>query len=275
MATRLRDRYKRAFFTGLGTLLPTVLTIFVITFCYNFITDRVARPLISFIRAQLKTTPAKDWYWKILWNKESWRLDDATFPDGSAEPLDTVPFSRLVEQHTPEWIGFVIALAVVFAVGFVFKGYLGRQIVRSLERWIQRLPVIKVIYPYAKQVTEFFFQEKKAVEPHSTVAIEYPRKGLWSLGFVTSEGFHDVQEAAGEEIVAIFIPSSPTPVTGYTILVPKSSTIPLNLTADEALRFTISGGVILPPSQLPPLALKTRKLERPESPEKGKETPGS
>ena len=95
------------------------------------------------------------------------------------------------------------------------------------------------------------------------MAIQYPRKGIYSIGFVTSEGLKDVTNETGVEMVSIFIPSSPTPITGYTILVPREEVLHLNMTADEALRFTISAGVILPPSQLPPLALKTRRLQKP------------
>ena len=124
----------------------------------------------------------------------------------------------------------------------------------------------------AKQVTEFFFREKKALTYQSCVAVEYPRKGIYSVGFITSEGFRQVTDIVGEDIVTVFVPSSPTPFTGYTILIPRASVHPLELSVDEALRFVISGGVILPPSQMPPLALKTRRIEPPDS---AGETPGA
>ena len=262
MAKKAPGRYRKAFFAGLATLLPTVLTIFIITFCYNFLDQKIAQPITNAAERGLKTEWAKEYYWQGIWRLAPEQLNDKT-GELPGEGTDAIPFKTRVEEHIPNWVGFVIALVLVFTVGFIFKGYIGRQAIRLLESWILRVPLIKVIYPYAKQVTEFFFKEKKQLQYESCVAIEYPRKGIFSVGFVTSEGFRQISELAGAEVVAIFIPSSPTPVTGYTILVPKHSVTPLDMTVDEALRFTISGGVILPPKQVPPLALKTRRLDPP------------
>ena len=253
-------RFRRAFFAGLATLLPTVLTIFIITFAWNFLSEKIANPITNMIEAGLQKPWAVDYYWKGVWNLPDELLnevdtDETIFPGGD------MIFEDRVKAHVPNWVGFILALILVFSVGFLFKGYLGRQAIRMIESWILRVPLIKVIYPYAKQVTEFFFKEKKAIQYESCVAVEYPRKGIYSVGFVTSEGFRQVSELVGSPVVSIFIPSSPTPVTGYTILVPRHSVTPLDMTVDEALRFTISGGVILPPKQVPPLALKTRKIE--------------
>lgn len=251
-----KGRYRTAFFTGLATLLPTVLTIFIVTFCYNFLKQNIADPLNAAMREALKSPWAREYYWGRLWNKPPELLDGRVDPGIPGDML----FTDLVQSHVPNWIGFVIGLILVFAVGFIFKGYVGRQTIRMLESWILRVPLVKVIYPYAKQVTEFFFKEKKNIEYQTCVSVEYPRKGIWSIGFVTSDGFRQISEAAGTEVVSIFVPSSPTPFTGYTIMVPRNMVIPLDMTVDEALRFSISGGVILPPSQVPPLALKTRKI---------------
>lgn len=259
-----RSRYKRAFITGLATLLPTILTIYILLFCFTFLQEKVASPIRAALVKVLATETAKTYYWKGLLRKQDWQVDETE--NNQAEgfgDVDDPPFSQLVQQHAPPWVGFVLAVVVVLTVGFVFKGYLGRQLVKAIERLILRIPIIKVIYPYAKQVTEFFFEEKKTLTYESAVCIEYPRKGVYSVGFVTNEGFTDVTDRSGEPMVSIFIPSSPTPVTGYTIQIPRSEVIRINITVDEALRYTISGGVILPPGQLPPLALKTKRVERP------------
>ncbi|MEM7166313.1 MAG: DUF502 domain-containing protein [Planctomycetota bacterium] len=265
---RLRDKYRGAFFSGLAALLPTILTLFVLVFCFNFLNDKVAQPINGVIATVMKTPLAKEWYWDKLLNRQEWQLDEVVTPEGTAQAQELgigndVPFSEMVDASVPRWLGFLIALLLVLAVGLLFRGYLGRQLWRALESGIQKVPVLKVIYPYAKQVSEFFFAEKKQIHYQTAVAIEYPRRGLWSLGFVTSEGFRDIEEVAGETVVAVFIPSSPTPVTGYTIMVPKDQVIKIDVAADEALRFTMSAGVIQPPSQLPALNLKTRKIERP------------
>lgn len=262
-----RSRYKRAFLTGLATLLPTILTIYILLFCFTFLQERVASPIRAALVQVLNTDVAKTYYWETLLRKQEWELDE--IPDNQPPDLqdrDDPGFSELVERHTPPWVGFVLAVVVVLTVGFVFKGYLGRQLVKGVERLILRIPIIKVIYPYAKQVTEFFFEEKKTLTYESAVCVEYPRKGIYSVGFITNDAFQDVMKKTGEEMVSIFIPSSPTPITGYTIQVSRKDLITVNISVDEALRYSISGGVILPPGQLPPLALKTKRVERPEPP---------
>ncbi|MEM7261248.1 MAG: DUF502 domain-containing protein [Planctomycetota bacterium] len=263
--------YRRAFFTGLATLLPTILTLYILTFCYSFLEERIARPINTGVTELLETEPAKQYYWQGVLRLQDWELDDAVMPN-PPEGKEDVPFSDRVAQHVPWWFGFILAVGLVLLVGFIFRGYIGRQLVRGIERMLLRVPVIKVIYPYAKQVTEFFFQEKKQITYESAVAIEYPRKGVFSLGFVTNDGMQSVMTHTGEPMVSIFIPSSPTPVTGYTVQVPKSQLIALNVTVDEAIRFTISGGVILPPSQLSPIALKTKRIERSPAPDADSKT---
>ncbi len=249
MAKKKTRRLRKAFFAGVATLLPTVLTIFILVVCFNFLDEKIAQPITSFIRTQLSSDFAKDQYWSKVLGYQEWQLDQEV----SSDPLHEgdIPFEEKVIAHVPSWLGFCIGLILVLAVGIIFKGYLGRQLLRLLEGWIQKIPLIKVIYPYAKQVTEFFFKEKKTIEYQTAVAVQYPRKGLWSIGFITSEGFKEISKEAGTTVVSIFIPSSPTPITGYTILVPREQTIPLDLSVDEALRFTISAGVILPDQQKP------------------------
>ncbi len=261
MAQTLRQKYKRAFFAGLAALLPTILTIGVLVFCWNVLNEYVAGRINEGLRFVLRTELAQEYYWQGLWNLPEWQLsEDPIAPPGyPATPEDMLAFSVRVEAHVPFWLGLVIAVVLILIIGFIFKGYVGRQILRLLESWIQRIPIIKVIYPYAKQVTEFFFEGRRPMDYGKAVAIEYPRHGVYSVGFVTNEGFNDIENQAGSPVVAIFIPSSPTPVTGYTIVVPKADIIPLDLSVDEALRFTMSAGVLLPAGQMSPLAL--RKLE--------------
>ena len=89
------------------------------------------------------------------------------------------------------------------------------------------------------------------------MAIPYPRKGIWSLGLVTGAGFSHIGQAAKEEFLTVFIPSSPTPITGYVVHVKKGDAIDLPISIEEALRFTVSGGVIVPDHQ----ALPTQRIE--------------
>ncbi|HIC22214.1 MAG TPA: DUF502 domain-containing protein, partial [Planctomycetes bacterium] len=237
-----RGRISRAFLSGLGTLLPTILTILILVIAYNFINEKIATPLTTMMRTGLSSELMKEKFWQGMVGLPAWQLDEVVDDTNFPERTDDTLFSERVATLTPAWLGFVMAIFLVLAVGIIFRGVLGRQLLKIIEAMIQQIPLIKVIYPYAKQVTQFFFEEKNKIEYETAVAVEYPRKGLWSLGFVTSSGFKDIVAVAGEDVVAIFIPSSPTPITGYTILVPRIEIIPLDLSVDEVLRFTISGG---------------------------------
>jgi uncharacterized membrane protein len=97
-------------------------------------------------------------------------------------------------------------------------------------------------------MTDFVFSERK-VHFRSVVAIEYPRKGTWTIGFLTGRGFEALEKKTTAGLVAVFVPSSPTPVTGWVVFVAEQDVIQLDITVDDALRLMISGGVILPGHQ--------------------------
>lgn len=276
-----RARYKRAFFTGLGALLPTILTIAVISFAFGFLRDHISEPINNTTRAVLKTPVARrvlesDFVRNYVlqgllgWD-EKWLNEDLNELDSQGDPVegDTLPFfgdgtqEARVDKLVPWWFGLIIATILVFFFGFLIASYVGRRIWRGVETGIGRIPVVKTVYPYAKQISQFFFGGKKKLRYESVVFLEYPRRGIYSLGFVTGNGLQDVCEAKKRRLVTVFVPSSPTPFTGYTMMVPAEDVIFVNMTADEALRFTISGGVIVPPHQIPQEVLKTRKVQRP------------
>jgi len=125
----------------------------------------------------------------------------------------------------------------------------GRVLYLALERSITQLPIIRTVYSSVKQVTDFVFSENET-QFNRVVAVEYPRQGIWSIGFVTGEGMLDVRQAAGEPIISILIPTSPMPATGYTITVRKSETIELDITVDQAFQFIVSCGVVVPVVQM-------------------------
>jgi len=145
-------------------------------------------------------------------------------------------------------LGFLIAIVLIYSVGFFLASLYGRALWRMAEGLLTRIPLVRAIYPNIKQVTDFLLSENR-LEYSSVVVVEYPRRGTWSMGLVTGAPMKRVQDAVSEELVTVFIPSSPTPVTGYVIQVPKKDIIELDMTIDDGLRFTISGGVIKPSGQ--------------------------
>ena len=117
------------------------------------------------------------------------------------------------------------------------------------ERLLLRLPGVRAVYAAVKQVSDFFFSERD-IQFTRIVAVEYPRKGVWSMGFVTSESLAAIRDAASEPVLAVLIPYSPLPVTGCTITVRKSECVDLNITFDQACQFIVSCGVVVPSLQV-------------------------
>ena len=114
-----------------------------------------------------------------------------------------------------------LAIILLYFIGRLVTVRIGAWFVQRFETVVlERLPVISTIYSAVKQVTDFLFSERQ-VEYNRVVAIEYPRRGIWSLGFVTGDSMLEMTVAAGEPLVTVLIPTSPMPITGYTMSVPR------------------------------------------------------
>jgi uncharacterized membrane protein len=155
----------------------------------------------------------------------------------------------LVDGTAGSIVGFLIALFGVYIIGLILASVVGRAIWRMIENFIMSTPVLRRVYPYIKQITDFVLtQEEKKKMFSRVVAVEYPRKGIWSIGFVTGTGIQKVVDNVKKEFLTVLIPTSPTPFTGFVIMVQKKQTIELDMTIEEALRFAVSAGVIAPDS---------------------------
>ena len=146
----------------------------------------------------------------------------------------------------------------VFFAGFILLMYLlgkflaagmGRILWNSMESVITQLPIIRTVYNSVKQVTDFFVGESE-IDFQRVVAVEYPRVGAWSVGFVTGESLLTIRGAANEPVVSILMPTSPVPGTGFTITVRKSETIDLDIPIEQALQFVVSCGVVVPGNEV-------------------------
>jgi uncharacterized membrane protein len=161
--------------------------------------------------------------------------------------------------------GFLIALVVVCIVGAIVASVVGRTLWRMIEKFIMRTPLLKQVYPYVKQVTDFLLTQEEQKKLFSrVVAVECFQKGIWSMGFVTGSGLKNVADNVKKEFLTILVPTSPTPFTGLVVIVPKEEAIELDITIEEAIRFIISAGVVAPQSDkvsrfLQPADLKSEK----------------
>ncbi len=146
-------------------------------------------------------------------------------------------------------LAVVLALLGIYFVGRLVGVRVGAWLVHKVESDVLgKLPVVSRVYGSVKQVTDFLFAERQ-IEYNSVVAVEYPLEGVWSVGFVTGEGMRQTVEAAGEPLYSVLMPTSPMPMTGFTISVPRSKVRELDLTVEQAFQFCLSCGVLVPPQQ--------------------------
>lgn len=155
---------------------------------------------------------------------------------------------RYLKRHLMIPALMAIFLAIMYLLGKLLAAGIGRILWHSFEALINQLPIIRNVYSSVKQVTDFAFSENE-VQFRGVVAVEYPRQGIWSIGFVTGESFLDIRKAVGEPVLSVLMPTSPMPATGFTITVPKSETIDLNISIDQAIQYCVSCGVVVPPHQ--------------------------
>ena len=147
-----------------------------------------------------------------------------------------------------DFIGLLVAIIAVYFAGRLLGGFVGRSVYRRLEKVIIQLPLVKQVYPSVKQVVDFLFGDEQPIKFNRVVVCEYPRRGIWAVGFLTGDSLRSISEKVGDT-VTVFIPSSPTPFTGYTITLERSEVREVPISVEEAIRFAVSGGVLVPDHQ--------------------------
>ena len=222
----ITGRFKSYFLRGLAVLLPTIVTIWIFIWGYKFIQNNIS----------------------IHINRGMVRLIMFIQHEGG---IGKEELNAILVEGAGSIIGFLVALIAVCIVGALLASVVGRTLWRMIEKFIMNTPFLRQVYPYIKQVTDFVFTQDEQKSMFSrVVAVEYPRKGIWSLGMVTGTGLKKVVQNVEKEFLTILIPTSPTPFTGFVIMVPKEQTIELDMTIEEALRFTVSAGVVAPQANM-------------------------
>lgn len=165
---------------------------------------------------------------------------------------------RLFGHHIPG-VGLFLSLIIVIFIGFLATNYLGRQIVLYADWIVQRIPLVNSIYTLFKQVMDTTLgQGGKGFR--MPVLIEYPRKDVWSIGFMTGVASGEVQEITKHHLLNVFIPTTPNPTSGFYLLVPEKDVIPLSMTVEEAFKLIISGGMVTPKLKQTKEAANTSKI---------------
>jgi uncharacterized membrane protein len=147
-------------------------------------------------------------------------------------------------------LGVVLCVFILFATGVIGANVLGQRIVRLWESILARIPVVKSLYYSIKQVSDTLFSDNgKAFR--KALLIQYPREGIWTIGFLTGVPGADITQRLGGDYISIYVPTTPNPTSGFFLMLPAADVIELDMSVDEALKYIISMGVVAPPSRAP------------------------
>ncbi len=173
------------------------------------------------------------------------------FVDSKVTPL--IPIKYNPETYLPfalPGLGLVILILTLMVIGALTAGFMGRLWTRFSERMLIRMPVIRNVYSAVKQILETVLADhSKAFR--EAVLVEYPRRGIWAIAFITGRTEGEVQNVTEEECINIFLPTTPNPTSGFLLFVPKKDLVPLSMKVEEAIKMVISGGIITPPDHRP------------------------
>ncbi len=199
-------RARNNFITGVAVLLPIVITILLIWFLFQKTNIYLLKPAINLLEPYLYAT------WMI---------------------------------YIAKIIIFLLVILLICSLGFAAKNIIMMRLFGGIEKFLTKVPLVGKFYKATKQISNAFLGAGKTIFK-KVVVFEYPRKGVYSIGFVTSETEGEVQAKTNKKVLSVFLPTTPNPTSGVFLLVPVDEAIVLDMNVEEALKMIISGGNVLP-----------------------------
>jgi uncharacterized membrane protein len=204
-------RWRGNFLTGLAVVLPAIISIAVVVWLFGTAT-KFTDLLLFFLPKHITHqgeggSGPVHWYWSV--------------------------------------VAFLIAITLISGIGFAARLYIGRKVIELTDRVILHVPLLNNIYGALKQVNEALTTGKKSAFK-TVVLIQFPSKGQYSVGFITSEQHAEVQAKTKEKVVCVFVPTTPNPTTGFLVLVPEQEVTKLEMSVADAVKFIISLGSVSP-----------------------------
>lgn len=271
--------FRKAVLRGLGVVLPPLLTLALFFWAWSLVQHYVLRPIEGTTRyviveaiwdVQSPASEMLDGEGRTVFNRNSQQYTVLPRTDEGIPSHVADRVARLVDLKTAsaqdcyrafvtaEYLRPIVVVPVflclftilLYLLGKLLAARAGSLVWNSFERSISKLPLVRNVYSSVKQVTDFIFKERGDVEYTRVVAVEYPRRGVWSIGFVTGESMLAIRKHAEEPVLSVLMPTSPMPATGFIITVPRSHTLDLNITVDQAIQFVVSCGVVVPSTQV-------------------------
>ncbi|KIC48727.1 DUF502 domain-containing protein [Tateyamaria sp. ANG-S1] len=222
------SRLRASFLTGIVVIAPVGLTVWLIWTVIGWV-DGFVWPLVP-----------------TAWQPDSlvnYFLNNPRFIDENG-----------VRVPNPDWIrvnvrgvGVIVFLLFTILVGWIAKGFIGRSLIRYAESLVERTPVVRSIYSGIKQISETIFaQSERSFE--KACLIEYPRKGIWAIGFISTTAKGEVSDRAGNTgaLLSIFVPTTPNPTSGFLLFFPAEDVIELDMSVEDAAKLVISAGLVYP-----------------------------
>jgi uncharacterized membrane protein len=204
--SQVSSSVKRSFLTGLLVIIPFGLTLFVVYKISLWVVG-----IISFVPAKF------------------------------IEPLSVIP--KPLYQYVTFSIGLIGALIIIISIGVVARNYLGGKLLHFGESIISKIPFARTIYSASKQIIETVLFSRGFKGIKKVILLEFPRKGIYCLGFVTGNVINNINNNSNEELLSIFVPNTPNPTTGYYLMLPESEVHEVALSVEDAFKVIISGGL--------------------------------
>ncbi len=221
------SQWQANFFTGLAVVMPAVASVAIILFLFGTIAN-LTDMLLFFLPKEM--THADGGRGEMLWY---WSL-----------------------------IALVMAFLLVTVIGRMARVYLGRQIIKRADQLFMNVPLLNKVYGALKQVNEALTSNRSS-SFQQVVLVEFPREGMYSMGFITGEQVEEVQQKTAEDVASVFVPTTPNPTTGFLLLVPKNKITRLDMSVADGIKFIISIGSVAPRHPLPtppPPAVETNPV---------------
>ncbi len=211
----MSKKIKSFFITGLITILPLVITFYILNWLLNVVLNLIRGTIITRIIRNLLT---------LIYSGQGYNTE----------------FQILVYI-----ISIIIMIIFIIIVGCTMKIVFFSRVMGKLMGFVEKIPIIKTIYSTIKQILDMYYLSEETNLNRKVVAIEYPRKGIYTIGFMTSEKNNIFNEFLGEKrMVNVFVPTSPNPTSGMLICIPREEVHILNMSVESAFKLIISGGYI-------------------------------
>ena len=221
------EDFRRFFVRGMAALLPTLITLWLLVKLWEFLWEALGRHIIYVLREIWLSLSERGWV--------------------TEQPANYIKWSLRSDSFKVQVWGVLLAILLVYIVGVFVGNFIGRQFWRLGELAAMRVPLVRAIYPAVKQVTDLFLADRTGQFAGSrVVAVQHRAQEVWTIGLVTGPGLKSLSEMTGDEMVSVFVPSTPTAFSGYVVLVPRQNVVELPISVEDAMRLLVSGGVLAP-----------------------------